>query len=42
MNAASAFVARNGWLVACKPEFRDWALANLQWRLYPAGTGISH
>lgn len=42
MTAASGFVARNGWMVACKPDFRDWALANLQWRLYPPGGGISH
>jgi CRP/FNR family transcriptional regulator, cyclic AMP receptor protein len=40
--AATAFIASNGWLVACKPDFRAWATANLHWQRHAAGSGISY
>jgi CRP-like cAMP-binding protein len=41
-SAATAFVAGNGWLASCKPDFRDWIINNLQWHRFAAGEGISH
>lgn len=41
-SAAAAFVASNGWLAICKPDFRDWIVANLRWHHYAAGEGITH
>lgn len=40
--AAMAYIAANSWLAACKPEFRDWMLANLHWQTYEAGDTVSH
>jgi CRP/FNR family transcriptional regulator, cyclic AMP receptor protein len=40
--AASAFVAGNGWLAGCGPDFRDWMLGALRWQSVGAGEGISH
>jgi CRP/FNR family transcriptional regulator, cyclic AMP receptor protein len=40
--AAVLFVAGNGWLGACKPDFREWMLGHLRWQSYVAGSGISY
>ena len=41
-SAAISLVTSNGWLTTCKPDFRDWITANLQWQTYAAGHGITH
>ena len=40
--AAIATISQSGWLAVTPPGFRDWALAQLQWRAYAAGEGITH
>ena len=40
--SALATIASHGWLAACSADFRDWMIANLSWRDFSAGSGISH
>ena len=40
--AAINLISSTGWLGACAPAFRDWMVANTQWRVYAAGEGLTH
>jgi CRP-like cAMP-binding protein len=39
--AAVATITQHGWLAACPEPFQQWTLANLQWRRFEGGTGIT-
>jgi CRP-like cAMP-binding protein len=41
-NDATRFIAANGWLKACSPDFRDWIVPNLKFRNHAAGEAVSH
>jgi CRP-like cAMP-binding protein len=40
--AAIDSITEHGWLAACPPAFRAWAVANLRWRGFGAGDGITY
>ncbi|QMW21502.1 Crp/Fnr family transcriptional regulator [Sandaracinobacteroides saxicola] len=42
IEAAVDVVSRQGWLAACPAPFRLWMVERLEWRRYPAGSGITH
>jgi len=39
---AIAAITATGWLAITPPDFRDWVVAQLQWRGFAGGEGISH
>lgn len=38
---ALASITNHGWLAACPAAFRDWVTANIRWRAFAAGEGIT-
>jgi CRP-like cAMP-binding protein len=42
IDSATRFIATNGWLNTCSPDFRDWIVANLKVRIHAVGEVVSH